>query len=251
MRDSMVFYRSFAEAISELDDEDQLAAFWAIVNYGLDAEEPEGKGAAKAVFRMAKPQIDANERRYQNGSKGGRPSQRTNENGNQTITEEKPNRNQTITKAKPNLENKKPNVNENVNENVNVNEKTNTSCPEPEKSAPDSPTAIEFILNDGSMYSVTENDVVNYQQLYPGIDCMAELRKIVGWCDANPKNRKTRAGAKRFVNAWLSRAQDRAPAARPATKKPANQFHNFEQRSYDYDDLLKRINEKGKENEGL
>ena len=232
MRDSMVFYRSFAEAISELDEEDQLAAFWAIVNYGLDAEEPEGKGAAKAVFRMAKPQIDANIKRYQNGTKGGRP-----------LTKEEPNNNQSITKPKPKSENAKP------NENVNV--KTNTSCPEPEKSAPDSPTAIEFILNDGSMYSVTENDVVSYQQLYPGIDCMTELRKIVGWCDANQKNRKTRAGAKRFVNAWLSRAQDRAPAARLATKKPANQFHNFEQRSYDYDDLLKRINEKGNGNEGL
>lgn len=242
MRDSMVFYRSFAEAISELDDEDQLAAFWAIVNYGLDAEEPEGKGAAKAVFRMAKPQIDANIKRYQNGTKGGRP-----------LTKEEPNRNQSITKLKPKPEKAKPNVNvnENENENENVNVKTNTSCPESEKSAPDSPTAIEFILNDGSMYSVAENDVVNYQQLYPGIDCMAELRKIVGWCEANPKNRKTRAGAKRFVNAWLSRAQDRAPAARPATKKPANQFHNFEQRNYNYDDLLKRINEKGKENEIL
>ncbi len=230
MRDSMVFYRSFAEAISELDEEDQLVAFWAIVNYGLYAEEPEGKGAAKAVFRMAKPQIDVNIKRYQNGAKGGRP-----------LTKEEPNNNQSITKPKPKPEKAKPNVNVNVNENENVNVKTNTSCPEPEKSAPGSQTAIEFILNDGSMYSVTENDVVFYQQLYPGIDCMAELRKIAGWCYANPKNRKTRAGAKRFINAWFAREQNKAHVEKQEPKKPANRFHNYEQRDYDYDALLKKI----------
>ena len=72
MRDSLVFYRSFAEAIADLDEADQLAAFWNIVRYGLDGTEPEARGAATAVFRMAKPQIEANNKRYQNGSKGGR-----------------------------------------------------------------------------------------------------------------------------------------------------------------------------------
>ena len=78
--------------------------------------------------------------------------------------------------------------------------------------------------------------MTKYQQLYPGIDVMQELRKIVGWCDANPKNRKTRTGAKRFVNGWLSRAQDKA--RKPAAAKPANRFHNFDQRDTDYDALL-------------
>ena len=57
-RESMVFYRSFVEGIAELDEKDQLEAFWNIVNYALDGKEPEGKGAAKAIFKMAKPQID-------------------------------------------------------------------------------------------------------------------------------------------------------------------------------------------------
>ena len=30
-----------------------------------------------------------------------------------------------------------------------------------------------------------------------------------GWCDSNPTKRKTRRGIKRFVNAWLSKEQDR------------------------------------------
>lgn len=79
------------------------------------------------------------------------------------------------------------------------------------ETAPASPVVISFRLNDNSLYDVTENDVEYFQQLYPAVDCMAELRKIVGWCDASPKNRKTRNGAKRFLNGWMARAQDRAP----------------------------------------
>lgn len=79
MRDSLVFYRSFAEAISDLDEKDQLAAFWNIVRYGLDGDEPTERGAASAVYRMAKPQIDVNNKRYQNGSKGGRPTSHSKE----------------------------------------------------------------------------------------------------------------------------------------------------------------------------
>ena len=113
-----------------------------------------------------------------------------------------------------------------------VQESISTSAPEPESPPP----AVEFLLNDGSLYGVPQDDVARYQQLYPGIDVMQELRKIVGWCDANPKNRKTKAGAKRFVNGWLSRAQDKA--RKPAAATPANRFHNFDQRNTDYDALL-------------
>ena len=104
------------------------------------------------------------------------------------------------------------------------------------------PVAISFVLNDGSMYDVTENDVVMYQQLYPGIDVMQELRKIVGWCDGNPKNRKTRTGAKRFLNGWMSRAQDDSAKNRPRESSASkNRFNNFEQRTYNFNDLERRL----------
>lgn len=79
-------------------------------------------------------------------------------------------------------------------------------------SAPDdkSPCAGSFLLNDGTSYEITENDVDKFQQLYPGIDVRQEIRNITGWCMSNPNNRKTRAGAKRFLNGWLSRAQNSA-----------------------------------------
>ena len=74
-----------------------------------------------------------------------------------------------------------------------------------------------------------------YQQLYPAIDVMQEIRKIVGWCESNPKNRKTRGGAKKFLNGWLARAQDKARPSQGIAKPDNNKFHNFDQRDTDYD----------------
>lgn len=86
--------------------------------------------------------------------------------------------------------------------------------------APDdkSPCAGSFLLNDGTSYEITENDVDTFQQLYPGIDVRQEIRSVTAWCLSNPKNRKTRAGAKRFLNSWLSRAQNSAKPNRGYTK---------------------------------
>lgn len=71
MRDSFVFYESFYLAIAELSAAQQSKVFQAICRYALYEEEPELKGASAAVFKLIKPQIDANNRRYENGKKGG------------------------------------------------------------------------------------------------------------------------------------------------------------------------------------
>lgn len=114
-------------------------------------------------------------------------------------------------------------------------------CPEAETSAPGENVVGAFILNDGSEYNVTENDMETFQKLYPGIDCLQELRNLTGWCLTNPRHRKTRSGARRFLNNWLMRAQN---SARPEEKSPLtfsaskNRFHNFDQRETDYDALM-------------
>ena len=64
MRDSVVFYRSFYEAIRMLPPEQFKASALAILEYGLDGKEPDTDGIERTVFCMAKPQIDANNRRY-------------------------------------------------------------------------------------------------------------------------------------------------------------------------------------------
>lgn len=74
MRESLIFYQSFARAIKKLPESEQLKALWSIIDYALEDKEPDGDGMYMVVYEMAKPQIDANVERKRNGSRGGRPS---------------------------------------------------------------------------------------------------------------------------------------------------------------------------------
>ena len=58
MRDSVVFYRSFYDAVKNLPPEDFKKSVQAIMGYGLDGIEPETTGIERTVFCLAKPQID-------------------------------------------------------------------------------------------------------------------------------------------------------------------------------------------------
>lgn len=73
-RDSFIFYRSFAEALEDLSDKQYAKIFRAIVRFALDGEETSLAGVEKVVFSLVKPQIEANNKKYENGVKGGRPS---------------------------------------------------------------------------------------------------------------------------------------------------------------------------------
>lgn len=64
-RDSVLFYRSFAEAIKKLPEKNQLDAFWAILNYGLDGEVAED-GVAAAILTAFRAVIDKNNRKFEN-----------------------------------------------------------------------------------------------------------------------------------------------------------------------------------------
>jgi hypothetical protein len=114
-RDSMVFYRSFYEAIKELSKEQQGEIYNAIFSYGLDFDEPKLKGISKTVWTLIKPQIDANIRRYNNGKKP-KTKQEISE------TEAKTEQNGSETEANVNV-----NVNANVNNNTNVKDKVSNS----------------------------------------------------------------------------------------------------------------------------
>lgn len=119
MRESFVFYKSFYEAIKELPRDVQGEIYTAIMEYSLYGKETENlKPIARSVFTLMKPQIDVNNKRFENGKKGGRPKSEDKPNKNQTKTKEEPNNNQNETKVKPN-------VNDNVNENENKENTTN------------------------------------------------------------------------------------------------------------------------------
>lgn len=105
MRNGFVFYRSWLEAVKNLPREIQGEVLTAIIEYGLDGVTTGSlKPITSAMLAMVKPQIDANNKRLENGLKGGRPRKNKEEsepNNNQTITEEKPNINQAKTKTNP------------------------------------------------------------------------------------------------------------------------------------------------------
>lgn len=107
------------------------------------------------------------------------------------------------------------------------------------KNSPGPEAAYQLLLIDGNYYLVDREEVEKYRQLYPAIDVDQEFRKMIGWLDANPKNRKTPKGIGRFINGWLCRAQDSA-RPKPEKKQPANRFHNFDQRDTDYDAMAQQ-----------
>jgi hypothetical protein len=117
MKESFVFYRSFYEALVNMDKDSQADCLMSLADYALNGNEPNGSPAVKMFFTLVKPQIDANIRRFENGCKGGRPKK---PNNNLKETKIKPNEN--LTETKP-----EPNDNVNVNDNVNLNNNLNNN----------------------------------------------------------------------------------------------------------------------------
>ena len=77
------------------------------------------------------------------------------------------------------------------------------------ETAPDGSSEYSFLLNDQTTYFVSLKQIAKWKELYPAVDIEQELRSMMGWCDANPSKRKTRSGASRFINNWLTKRQDR------------------------------------------
>lgn len=105
---------------------------------------------------------------------------------------------------------------------VNKSKEKNIYCTEPEK-PPSAPPIITLPLNDKTDYGITQVEVDHWNELYPAVDIMAELRKMKGWCEGNPAKRKTRRGIVRFVNTWLAKEQDRG-GSRKVSQSPVNRF---------------------------
>lgn len=67
---------------------------------------------------------------------------------------------------------------------------------------------ITLMLNTGKEYSIHESQLEQWKEIYPNVNVLDELRKMKGWCIANPTKRKTKKGIDRFINNWLSKNQD-------------------------------------------
>ncbi|MGN5187218.1 replication protein [Aeromonas veronii] len=97
--------------------------------------------------------------------------------------------------------------------------------------APQEPVVITMPLNSGE-HAVTESFAAQMQSLYPAVDVAQELRTMTGWLIANPTKRKTKTGINRFINAWLSKCQDRGGS---------NGLQAFTPRRNDHTDLTQTM----------
>lgn len=168
-RESIVFYKSFYDAIKGLNYETQSKIYNAIFAYQFDGIESELDGVEKAVFTLIKPQLDANNTKYENGCKGkeygklgGRPKKET---------------------PKKPLKNPKQTPNDNENENVNDNENDIYTLSEAQASSSDTAKASkhkygEFkhvLLKDEELQAL-KRDFANWEELIKYLDEYIEMK---------------------------------------------------------------------------
>ena len=217
-RGLFTFYKSFFEAAKRIKSKTARCDYYdSLCEYALNGIEPDLdklSDAAAVGFIGAKPNLDASRRKSENGKQGGKK-------GKQTESKQEANCKQTESKQEANCKQTESKQEANCKQTVSEKEKENEI--EIEKEIENecyigaaSPAVIALPLNDGSDFSVTEDMVSEFSGLYPAVDVMQELRNMRGWLINNPKNRKTGAGIRRFINSWLSREQDKPRTARPA-----------------------------------
>ncbi len=77
-----------------------------------------------------------------------------------------------------------------------------------------------MLLNTKEDWQPEDKDVIAWQRAFPAVNVHQELMAMESWCDANPAKRKTKQGIKRFVNSWLTKAQNQggSPQAKKQSK---------------------------------
>jgi len=81
-------------------------------------------------------------------------------------------------------------------------------------------------LEDKTEYEICSEQYKKWCELYPAVDIMQSFRNMAGWLDAKPERRKTRRGAKTFINHWLTKAQEDSKNINNKASPTANR-HNF------------------------
>lgn len=236
-RESIVFYKSFYDCVQTIPEslpEVRLQMYDLIFKYQFFGEEIDVDWQIAMAWPTIKAQIDVNNKKHDNGHKGGRPSK----NCESSSITEKPDQNQSITNPKPNV-----NVNDNVNENYNVNDNDNDnvnacladSCSEAvsyylKHVNPDATKhtikAIEGYVDKG----MTEGCLIAIFKY-----CLSNDRKNWAYIKSVIEN-KLKEGVRtsdEFKQSNLKHTTSKTPP--PEKKKSA--FHNFEQRDIDYNEI--------------
>jgi hypothetical protein len=205
MRESFTYYKSFAEGLKPLNDETYRRLSDALINYALYDEAPDLEGLEMTVFQSWKANIDASNRRKDNGKNGGRPKtekNRTETENNRTkpkITEGKPN--------KKEKENKKETITETKKESIG-------------RFTPPTPDQVrEYIAEKG--YSVDAEKFVDFYE-------------SKGWFVGKNKMKDWKAAVRNWARSQRQESTTKG-------SRTTNRFNNFEPSGTDWDAVADRI----------
>lgn len=97
-----------------------------------------------------------------------------------------------------------------------------------------------MICKNGTDWQPTDGQILQWQHAYPEVDIFAELNVMAVWLQSNEPKRKTEKGMPRFVNSWLSRANQKggSPLAQheqdTSGKKPMKQWTQLDDLTHDF-----------------
>lgn len=219
-KNSFVMYTDYIEHINLLDMEQRGYLLTAIMNYASSVPLPKMDGMTQMAFSFIKVQMDRDNEKYQSivekrresGKLGGRPQEKAN--GLSEKAKKANGFSEKQTKAK------KPD-NDNVNDNVNDNDtviKKESVEKSSRFSAPTRQDVAEYCKEKGYI----DFDVERFIDYYTSNGWMVGKNKMKDW--------------KATVRNWARQGR----ATKPNNTK-GNRFTNFEQRSYDYDNLEKQL----------
>ncbi len=111
-------------------------------------------------------------------------------------------------------------------------EQDNYSCSEPPKVVSEQEdgekalVVFPLIKKDGE-FLVFQKDIDGWQDTFPGVDILTEIKRCRQWNIDNPSRRKTKRGIRNHITGWLGRKQDKA-RGQPRQTKTARQ-NNIDQ----------------------
>lgn len=222
-REYFCAYHSYLQSMKQLSDAEVGRLFRAMLKYSKTGELDSLYGNERFVADTFVAQIDRDKQQYarkcavnrENGAKGGLANA-TERGANATERKRTPPKEKEKTKKK---EKNKDNM---------ISPYGDICAEQCDCSAPDDPAAILLPLNDGSDFPISESTIKEFSGLYPAVNVDQEIRKMRAWLLSNPKNRKTKSGIMRFVNAWLSKAQDQSCVQRQNQTGRTQQKHGLD-----------------------
>ena len=97
-----------------------------------------------------------------------------------------------------------------------------------------------MITKTGEDWQPDDEQILQWQHAYPEVDIFAELNVMAAWLESNEPRRKTVKGMPRFVNSWLSRANQKggSPFAQKeyeqSGKRPMKQWTQLDDLTHDF-----------------